>query len=208
MAGSRPQGYAIFHYRMDETLVPAKPAQTSGSFKEFAKFVIIVIVIVVAVRMFIAQPFIVQGTSMVPTFQNSNYLIIDELSYRFESPKRGDVLIFHPPKDPKVYYIKRIIGVPGDTVIISHGIVTITNKDHPDGLTLDEPYISPDNPNDTFSKLVTDGNYFMMGDNRQGSYDSRGWGLLPRQNITGRAFLRLFPLSEFSLFPGEHNNYQ
>ena len=182
-----------------------KPKQ--NGFKEFIKFALIVIVVVVFVRTFVAQPFIVSGTSMVPTFQNGNYLIVDELSYRFENPKRGDILVFHPPNDPPVYYIKRIIGLPGDTVTISHGIVTITNAEYPNGLTLSEPYITPDNPNDTFKITVAPGNYFMMGDNRPGSYDSRGWGLLPRQNIAGRVFLRLFPLNEIGLFPGEHNTY-
>lgn len=195
-----------------DDIVPAKPSETvekvkKGGFREFIKFSLVVVVIVVFVRTFIAQPFIVSGTSMVPTFQNSNYLIIDELSYRFEEPKRGDVIIFHPPKDPSVYYIKRIIGIPGDTVSISNGVVTITNSENPTGLKLSEPYITKDNPKDSTNIVVTDGQYFVMGDNRPASYDSRGWGLLPKKNISGRAIFRLFPLDKLSVFPGEHNNY-
>ncbi len=172
---------------------------------EFVRFAGIVIIIVFCVRYFIAQPFIVSGTSMVPTFQNSNYLIIDELSYRFQEPHRGDVVVFHPPIDMKTYYIKRIIGIPGDTVNVKNGIVTITNTEHPDGIVLEEPYLNKDTQAENITLKVTPGNYFVMGDNRAVSFDSRRWGLLPKENITGRAFLRLLPLNEIDLFPGEHH---
>lgn len=183
------------------------PTQKSfwGSLAEFARFAAIVIIIVIGVRFFIAQPFIVSGTSMVPTFENSNYLIVDELSYRFKEPHRGDVIIFHPPLDMQTYYIKRIIGVPGDTISVQNGIVTLTNKDNPKGIILSEPYINKDTVTENISTTVTPGNYFVMGDNRSVSFDSRRWGLLPKKNITGRAFLRLFPISEISVFPGEYN---
>ena len=174
---------------------------------DFARFAGIVIIVVIGVRYFIAQPFIVSGTSMVPTFQNSNYLIVDEISYRFESPKRGDVIIFHPPIEPATYYIKRVIGVPGDTVKVNNGVVTIINKDHPEGFVLDEPYVNKDSLTENVTTEVTAGNYFVMGDNRSVSYDSRRWGLLPAHMITGRAFLRLFPLKEIGVFPGEHRTY-
>ncbi len=172
---------------------------------DFTRFAGIVLVVVVGIRYFIAQPFIVSGTSMVPTFENSNYLIVDELSYRFTSPHRGDVIIFHPPIDMKTYYIKRIIGLPGDTVRVRDGVISITNKEHPEGFILNEPYVNKDMLTENMSMEVTAGNYFVMGDNRSVSYDSRRWGLLPEKNITGRAFLRLFPLNEIAVFPGEHN---
>jgi signal peptidase I len=192
---------------MDEHIVPTKPESTKSGFGEFARFAIVVIMIVGVVRAFVAQPFIVSGASMVPTFQNSNYLIIDELSYRFSEPKRGDVIIFHPPRDPSVYYIKRVIGLPGDTVSISHGEVTIVDASHPDGFKLSEPYITKDFEGDFSKTPVLPDQYFVMGDNRPASFDSRGWGLLPRKNITGRALLRLFPLNKVALFPGENHNY-
>ncbi len=144
---------------------------------------------------------------MVPTFQNNNYLIVDELSYRFQEPHRGDVIIFHPPIDMKSYYIKRIIGIPGDTVQVRNGVVTITNKENPKGIVLDESYVNKDVLSENVTLEVTPGNYFVMGDNRSVSYDSRRWGLLPKNNITGRAFLRLFPVNEVSVFPGEHPIY-
>ncbi|MBP6884550.1 MAG: signal peptidase I [Candidatus Pacebacteria bacterium] len=199
---------------MNEDIVPIKPVHDSpththkpSGVKEFIKFAVIVVVVVLGVRTYIAQPFVVSGASMVPTFTDANYLIIDELTYRFEEPKRGDVIVFHPPKDPRNYYIKRIIGIPGDTVSISKGVVTIINEEYKDGLVLNEPYINKANPNDVYNVKVTEDNYFVMGDNRPASYDSRGWGLLPKKNITGRAFLRLFPLNKIDLFPGEHPNY-
>ena len=185
---------------------PKKPSRWQGA-AEFGKFVFLVVAIVVVVRVFIAQPFIVSGTSMVPTFQDRNYLIVDELTYDFKPPQRGDVIVFHPPIDLSAYYIKRVIGVPGDTVTIKNSVVTITNASHPDGLVLTEPYITPDAPDDNFSVTVPAGQYFVMGDNRPASFDSRKWGLLPAKLITGRVFLRLFPAKEISVFPGQHVTY-
>lgn len=174
---------------------------------EFVRFLIIVGLTVFAVRYFVAQPFKVSGTSMVPTFADRNYLIIDELSYRFSSPHRGDVIVFHPPIDPTTYYIKRVIGLPGETVIIKNSVISIVNKEYPDGKVLTEDYITKDAPDDNFSITIPDDQYFVMGDNRPASFDSRRWGLLPKKNITGRVFLRLFPINEMGIFPGEHNIY-
>ena len=169
---------------------------------DLSVFIVFVIGAVVLVRIFIAQPFIVSGTSMFPTFQNANYLIVDELTYRFHQPQRGDVIIFHPPIDMKSYYIKRIIGLPGDTVTVKNGVVTVSNDSNPKGVVLSEPYITTDTLSENVSVKVPDGNYFVMGDNRPASFDSRKWGLLPRANITGRAFIRLFPFSELNILPG------
>jgi signal peptidase I len=141
---------------------------------------------------------------MHPTFENLDYLIVDEISYRFESPQRGDVIVVRYPLDPSVFYIKRIIGLPGETVAINHGVVTITEPDG-DMLTLNEPYISAEDA--TYSETVTlsPGDYFVMGDNRPNSSDSRVWGPLPAKDIVGRVFLRLLPLSRAGFFPGATN---
>lgn len=171
---------------------------------DFSRFAVMVIVCVIVIRYFIAQPFIVSGASMVPNFASSDYLIVDEISYRFHPPQRGDVIIFHPPIDPSTYYIKRIIGIPGDNVSIHNGVITITNAQHPNGIILNEGYISKDTLIENKSVDVPVGKYFVMGDNRPESFDSRGWGLLPNGNITGRALLRLFPVGKFSVFPGEN----
>ncbi len=169
---------------------------------EFFRFAVVVIAIVTFVRVFIAQPFIVSGASMDPTFQNSNYLIIDEITYRFEEPKRGDVIVFHPPIDMSVFYIKRIIGLPGEKVNVHNGKVTITNAEHPDGMVLDEPYITPDTITENVTMDIPEGNYFVMGDNRPASFDSRKWGILPKKNISGRVLIRAFPFNEFGIIPG------
>ncbi len=189
-----------------ETHTPLEK-QNGSFFKglgDFSKFAAIVIAVVVIIRFFIAQPFIVSGASMAPNFATNDYLIVDEISYRFHSPQRGDVIIFHPPVDMSTYYIKRVIGLPGDTVTVKNGVVTIKNTQHPNGIVLSESYISKDTLLEDKSVDVPQGEYFVMGDNRPESFDSRGWGLLPRANITGRALVRLFPINKFNVLPAEH----
>lgn len=185
---------------------PTSSPNTSpqGIFAEIIRFLILSIVIVVPIRIFIAQPFIVKGESMHPTFEDGEYLIVDEITYYRKEPERGDVIIFKYPKDPSKYYIKRIIGLPGETVSISQGVITITSRENPIGKTLDEPYIK-NIAYDNATASLGEGEYFVMGDNRTNSSDSRSWGVLPREDIVGRALVRLFPLSEVSLFPGKHD---
>ncbi len=176
-------------------------------FIELLKFALLALCIVIPIRLFVAQPFVVSGESMVPTFQNGQYLIIDELTYHFDDPKRGDVVVFRYPKDPKQFFIKRVIGLPGDVVEISTTGTTIT---HTDGtqVTLREPYISRRGDVETTRYTVPAKEYFVMGDNRPESSDSRSWGFLPRKNIIGRAFVRLLPIQTISLFPGSASEPQ
>ncbi len=168
---------------------------------EFLKFAIIALVIVLPIRMFIAQPFIVSGDSMVPTFHDKEYLIIDELSYNLGNPKREDVVVFHFPLDPKKYFIKRIIGLPNDTVIIKDGTVTIKNKENEKGFTLEQKYINEHFTTNATYTLGKD-EYFVMGDNRNYSSDSRTWGVVPRDLLVGRAYLRLLPFTSVAYLPG------
>lgn len=168
---------------------------------EMARFALITLAIVLPIRIFIAEPFIVSGASMEPTFETNDYLIVDRLTYRFEEPKRGDVVIFKYPKDPSKYFIKRVIGLPGDTVVLSGTGVTIKNSAHPEGFSIEQPYVVFGQAEDR-SFVVGPDEFFVMGDNRAASLDSRAWGDLPAQNIVGRALVRLFPPNEFSLFPG------
>ncbi len=153
------------------------------------------------IRHFLVQPFLVSGASMVPNFQNGDYLLIDELTYHFRAPERGEVLVFRYPKDPSTYFIKRIIGLPGEKVQVKEGKITVTNKDNPQGFVLDESYLP--------KSFVTSGNeevtlgaqeYMMFGDNRSYSYDSRSWGPLPASDIVGLVRLRLWPLPDFRAF--------
>lgn len=169
---------------------------------ELLRFAIIALIIVIPVRMYVAQPFIVSGASMDDTFHNGQYLIVDRITYYFEEPARGDVIVFRYPKNPSEYFIKRIIGVPGDTVTIENSVVTITNKTSPEGFTLEEPYVDSMHPEPPFQETLGDREYFVMGDNRDHSSDSRRWGVLQRERIVGRALIRLFPPSEIDLMPG------
>ncbi len=169
---------------------------------EIVRFSIIAILIVIPIRMFIAQPFIVSGASMDDTFHNGEYLIVDQVSYYFEKPNRGDVVVFRYPRDPSKFFIKRVIGVPGDTITIENSIVTITNNEHPDGFELNEPYVEAMDPAAPMTEVLGDREYFVMGDNRNQSSDSRSWGVLQEERIVGRALVRLFPPSELDYLPG------
>ncbi len=193
---------------MENNPTPAPISVEKSKWKKYAedawdliKFTIIALAIVIPIRMFIAQPFVVSGDSMLPTFQNGEYLIVDQLSYLRGEPSRGDVIVFHYPKDPSKFFIKRVIGLPNEKINIKNSSITIINETHPDGFKLDEPYLN--------EKFVTSENYttgekeyFVMGDNRNRSSDSRIWGTLSRKSITGRAYLRLLPISEAAYLPG------
>ena len=170
---------------------------------DLIKFAAIALAIVIPVRMFIAQPFVVNGDSMFPTFHNKEYLIVDEISYIVRNPRRGEVTVFRYPNDPSRFFIKRIVGMPNETIKIKDGVVTIINKDNPDGFVLEEPYI---NEKFTTTDSYTTGNdqYFVMGDNRNRSSDSRSWGVLPKKLMAGRAYLRLLPFSNVDYLPGEY----
>ncbi|MBX2866706.1 signal peptidase I [Candidatus Kaiserbacteria bacterium] len=173
--------------------------------KELLRFVLITLVIVVPIRVFIAQPFIVSGASMESTFQNGDYLIVDQLTYHFEEPQRGDVVVFRYPNDPSRFFIKRVIGIPGDTITITGNKITLINKEYPEGVALNEPYVEKQSPRTDQTFVLEDEEYVVFGDNRDESSDSRLWGVLPRENISGRAFVRLFPLGALDLFPGAYD---
>ncbi len=175
-----------------------------GLLKDLFTLAFLIVVIVIPVRLFIVSPFVVDGESMHPTFENLDYLIVDELVYDFTAPARGDVIVFRYPPDPSIFYIKRIIGLPGETVSINQGRVTITTISGTK-MTLAEPYVV--NKDATYTKSVTLGpeEYFVMGDNRPNSSDSRFWGPVPRKDIIGRVDLRLLPVSRMGFLPGKAN---
>lgn len=182
--------------------------QEHGSFfKDILKFGLIALVIVIPIRVYIAQPFIVSGASMYPTFDSGQYLIVDQLTYEFiEEPERGDVIVFKFPKDPSKYFIKRVIGLPGETVTLNASSVTIKNDTHPDGFILEEPYVEKRQQYRPMSVTLGQDEYFVLGDNRMESADSRIWGSLEKDLIIGRAFMRLLPLDETGVLPGQHNS--
>ncbi len=170
-------------------------------FLELLRFTILVLIVVIPLRIFVAQPFIVNGQSMFPTFGNGDYLIVDEISYRYSEPNRGEVIVFRLPNNTKRFLIKRIVGLPGETVIINGSKITITKQNN-ELVQLDENYLNGD-----FSSYGTwelDNNeYFVLGDNRNNSSDSRAWGKLNKDLIVGKTFLRLFPFSNMDLRPGQ-----
>ncbi len=184
-----------------------------ANIKEWIQVIVIALIISLPIRYFIAEPFIVNGASMDPTFATGQFLIVDRLSYRFENPARGDVIVFEYPNNPKIYYIKRIIGLPGETIAMKDGEITITNKDdaaftaaHPNGFTLNEPYIDAiHKAHDTLTTTLNKDNYFVMGDNRLQSSDSRVWGDLNRDLIVGKPFIRLLPIPSISIWPGKES---
>ena len=168
---------------------------------DIIKVAVVALVLAGLIRHFLVQPFFVEGASMEPNFENGEYLLVDELSYYFRSVERSEVVVFHYPLDTSKYYIKRVIGLPGETVEIKNNAVTVYNDENPNGLTLDENYL-PEN-------LITDGSikqklgqneYFVLGDNRLASYDSRRWGILPKNDIVGRVWVRAWPVSRAAVF--------
>jgi signal peptidase I len=181
------------------------PEKKESLISEVLRFAIMALIIVLPIRIFVAQPFIVSGASMETTFSTGQYLIVDQLTYHFEEPTRGEVVVFRYPKDPSKFFIKRIIGIPGDTVHITGSEVKITNSEHPDGVILEESYVHAMRPGTTLTEKLGEGEYFVMGDNRDASSDSRSWGVLQRERIVGRAFLRLFPVTVVDLFPGRYD---
>ncbi len=147
--------------------------EKKNSFWEFVKFIIIAILIVVPVRLWIAQPFIVNGASMEPTFENGDYLIVDEFSYHFRAPEKGEVIIFRYPLDTSKFFIKRVVGLPGETLEIDGKEIALGEDE-----------------------------YFVVGDNTAASSDSRRWGPVPKKFVIGRALVRLWPFNKTEILPG------
>lgn len=173
--------------------------------RELVEFALLVVLVVLPFRYFVAEPYIVSGVSMSDTFETGHYLIINKFWHKLSDPHRGDVLVFRSPVEPDKYYIKRVIALPGETITINRSTVTIQTADG-ETMTLEEPYTS----NPTFADIdvtLTEGEYFMMGDNRAQSFDSRAWGPLDESLIRGEPVMRLFPFAEVHTMPGRYQNY-
>lgn len=189
----------------DSSQEPKTQEKEPSSILSFLIYVACALLVVVPFRIFIAQPYIVNGTSMYPTFHDADYLIVDQISKRFETPLRGAVVIIENPKYPKEntkYFIKRLIGFPNETVKIVDGKVSIISTEHPDGLFLDEPYVKYPKVENFERKLGND-EYFVMGDNRAGSSDSRIWGPIHKDALVGTPLIRLLPIKSIDFAPGK-----
>lgn len=164
---------------------------------EVVQVIAIAALIVYPIRHFLFQPFLISGPSMEPNFSSGEYLLIDEVSYHFGEPSRGDVVIFRYPKNPSRTFIKRVVGLPGEKVQIKDGEVTISNLDFPKGKKLNESYIEENTPGDAEVSLKED-EYFVLGDNRDHSSDSRKWGAISREDIIGKVWISVYPSDGFN----------
>jgi len=189
-----------------------------GFFAELFKTIALAILIVVPIKMFVMQPFFVQGASMEPNFHDGDYLIVRELGYKktvvaagskelftvkpFKGVDRGEVVVFRNPRNQSQFFIKRIIGLPGERVVIGNGKVRIYNDQNKQGFTLDEGMYIPANVKTAPPKTLTAKNdeYIVLGDNRGNSSDSRYWGALKADLIIGKVSLRAWPIKSFKLF--------
>src|SRR3989338_9524984 len=180
-------------------------SDTKQSSHSIFKYTLLALGLALFIRFFIATPYVVNGASMVPTFYDWHYLIVDKLIYDIYPPERGDIIVFKLPQDPSRSLIKRVIGLPGEEVKIEDSKITIFNSENKDRLVLSEPYLDPKDVvrGDQLEITLGEGEYFVLGDNRRASADSRLWGKLPESYITGRVDLRLFPLNMIDIFPGE-----
>jgi signal peptidase I len=172
---------------------------------EILKFSIIALIIVLPIRLFIAQPFVVQGASMDPHLKHGEYLVVDKISYRNHNPAFGDVIVFKNPLDTSVYFVKRVIGLPGDTIRVHGEKVSIRNKSTGQYEPLSESYAvysSEEFPGVVYEEVtLKDDEFFVMGDNRLHSTDSRVWGPLRKKYIVGHALMRLYPFSTIAWHP-------
>lgn len=169
-------------------------------FWEVFQVVAIALVIVLPIRYFVFQPFIVNGASMEPNFHDGDYLLIDELSYRFNEPQRGDVIVFKYPTDPSQRFIKRIVGLPRETIELTGSSIQITDKFGNKTVLNEKSYLTNNTLFSGIKVVLGEDEYFVMGDNRTHSFDSRKWGALAREYIVGRTIIRAWPPTAMASF--------
>lgn len=193
---------AFFNRKNPENVTEGQGSSALAFVFELIQVVAVSLAIIIPVRYFLIQPFYVKGASMEPSFYDHEYLVIDELTYRFNDPERGDIVVFRYPADPSQFFIKRIIGLPGETVEVDEGEVKIYNDGAPNGITLNEDTYLPDDFLSTGKRVVTlkADEYFVMGDNRPNSLDSRYFGAVKRDAIVGRVWLRGWPFDRWKVF--------
>ena len=172
---------------------------------EFVRFVVLAAMIVIPIRLFIASPFVVEGASMSPTFETLEYVIVDKISYRFKSPERGQVVVFDYPKDPKKSFIKRIVGLPGEKISIADGKINV-EKETGEKIMVPEKYVSY-HSNEFLEISLQEDEYFVLGDNRVASYDSRAWGPVKKDLLSGQVIVRLFPPQKIDFYPGDVDKF-
>lgn len=186
--------------RKEETPLQGRDKAAAFLF-ELIQVVAISLAIIIPVRYYLIQPFYVKGASMEPNFFDHEYLVIDELSYRFRDPMRGEIVVFKYPRDPSQYFIKRVIGLPGETVEVGNCKVKIYNTEHPNGIELDEMgYLDQDCTAGTLTTTLKPNEFFLLGDNRAASLDSRYFGAVNRSSVVGRVWVRGYPVDRWKHF--------
>ncbi|MFZ5596297.1 MAG: signal peptidase I [Bacillota bacterium] len=175
--------------------IPQKPQKQGSFLVEILKSLAIAIVLALFIRTFLLQTFYIPSESMVPTLKINDHVIADKISYRFSDPRRGDIIVFMPPLPSEKYpYVKRLIGLPGETVELKDNRVYIN------GEPIEEKYLPEGLKFRNYGPVtVPDNSYFMMGDNRNNSSDSRVWGFLPEKMIIGKAVVLYWPLDRVRL---------
>lgn len=200
---------AIFSPRVRDLLVRIKLLEEDEEPSSLLIWIIGIIILVKLIQAFLIQPFIVDGASMLPTYHNQEFLLVDKLSYHIKEPERGDILIFklyenkNNPYEGK-HLIKRVIGLPGERVVIKNGVTTIFNKENPRGFIVEEPFVSFSDTTKDADQTLDDHHYFVMGDNRAQSFDSRDWGALDSKNIKGQVLFRIYPIKKIGYEPGKY----
>ena len=171
---------------------------------ETVKIVVLAAAIIIPIRYFLIQPFYVKGASMEPSFYDKEYLMINEIGYRFNEPVRGEVVVFRYPRDPKQFFIKRVIGIPGDTVEIKEGDVFLDIGGTGELIELDEAYlnvgVNTKQKGDVHLYTLEEGEYFLLGDNRDYSHDSRNFGPVADSLIVGKVWFRGWPIDRIEVY--------
>ncbi|PKL79035.1 MAG: signal peptidase I [Candidatus Melainabacteria bacterium HGW-Melainabacteria-1] len=213
MEETRPPGEHAAESETGEpqAAVSSKPKRKRSRPLELIETVVVAFLLAIMIRATLAEARFIPSGSMIPSLLVGDRLIVEKLSYYFKSPERGEIVVFYPPDSAQqpldggerlmrwlgftreAAYIKRVVALPGETIEIKQGQVLI------DGQVLDEPYIKGPPIDEMGPRQIPPNHYFMMGDNRNNSRDSRVWGTLPRENVIGKTFLRFWPVQRLGM---------
>jgi signal peptidase I len=198
--------FAIFSKKIRHNLIKWKILEKEESPGKLLLLIISILVIVKLIQAFVVQPFLVDGGSMLPNLKSGELLLIDKLNFDVNNLERGDVIVFRHVKSDQYngkFFIKRLIGLPGDTVVVRDGFTTIYNKANPNGFILNENFVTYRDTVKNINISLGENEYLAFGDNRRESYDSRSWGVIYKKNISGKAVFRLFPFNKIGSDPGK-----